>query len=96
MSTQADQETPAYRLGQWIGAFNRSLREFAQHLNAGIAAGINGQPLERTAEQLERMAARAHRIRLEGERHQGLAFVHAEAARVRGELGLPPVRRGAR
>lgn len=87
---------PAYELGRVIGAFNRAVQELGRAMVAGIADGLSGRVLERTDEQRERMAARAHRLRLEAERRQGLAFVTNYADQVRRDLGLPVERRGIR
>jgi hypothetical protein len=93
--TELQQVTPAYAFGRFAGALQRAAQEFGRQLAAGVADGLSGRVLERTDEQRERMAVRAHRLRIAEERRQGIAFVRAEAARVRRELGLEPAHREA-
>lgn len=86
--------TPAYELGVLLGELNRAFGEAARHLSAGFAeatrqttaglAAVRSNP-----KVLEALSERRYRDRIAAERRQGLAYVRAQAARVRQELGLP-------
>lgn len=91
--------TPAYQYGVVLGQLDAAAKRMFQEIGAGLAGartrqryGLSG-PL--TDDQAEALQVVLYRDRIARERVKGLAFVRAEARRVRRELGLtdPGVRR---
>lgn len=68
--------------------FGKVVKRAAESMAAGLQSLRKSIEAARTPEAIERLAQQKHRARITNERHLGLTFVRAEAARVRRELGL--------
>lgn len=66
-----------------------TMREAVQDMKAMVLRSQEAYIASLTPEQRDRVSEARYRAAIAAERRTGLAFVAAEAARVREELGLP-------